>query len=153
MITFCWFFFSSFSIFDKYNLFLYGRLWPLKFLLIMSLSLSFGQPVYVTLLWDESARSVLVVCCFQVCSSGQPSLVISCLNFWDEAWWFLSLMVFGLLSSFLLLFLQSFGRYVLVPFSGVCRNWEPTRNFELRPLLNPRGSPVLIPLAITGYKC
>ena len=30
---------------------------------------------------------------------------------------------------------------------------EPTRNFELRPLLNPRGSPVLIPLAITGYKC
>ena len=29
---------------------------------------------------------------------------------------------------------------------------EPLRNFELRPLLNPRGSPVLIPLAITGYK-
>ena len=26
-------------------------------------------------------------------------------------------------------------------------------NFELRPLLNPRGSPVMIPLAITGYKC
>ena len=26
-------------------------------------------------------------------------------------------------------------------------------NFELRPLLNPQGSPVLIPLAITGYKC
>ena len=25
--------------------------------------------------------------------------------------------------------------------------------FELRPLLNPRGSPVQIPLAITGYKC
>ena len=30
--------------------------------------------------------------------------VISCLNFWDEAWWFLSLRVFGLLSSFLFLF-------------------------------------------------
>ena len=27
------------------------------------------------------------------------SCVISCLNFWDEAWWFLSLRVFGLLSS------------------------------------------------------
>ena len=32
-------------------------------------------------------------------------------------------------------------------------NSEPTRNFELRSLLNPRVSPVLIPLAITGYKC
>ena len=31
-------------------------------------------------------------------------LLISCLNFWDEAWWFLSLRVFGLLSSSLLLF-------------------------------------------------
>ena len=30
---------------------------------------------------------------------------------------------------------------------------EPSRNFELRPLLNPWGSSVLIPLAITGYKC
>ena len=30
---------------------------------------------------------------------------------------------------------------------------EPTWNFEVRPLLNPWGSPVLIPLAITGYKC
>ena len=29
---------------------------------------------------------------------------ISCLNFWDETWWFLSLSVFGLLSSSLLLF-------------------------------------------------
>ena len=28
----------------------------------------------------------------------------SCLNFWDEAWWFLSLRVFGQLSSSLLLF-------------------------------------------------
>ena len=27
---------------------------------------------------------------------------------------------------------------------------EPSGNFELHPLLNPRGSPVLIPLAITG---
>ena len=39
------------------------------------------------------------------------------------------------------------------PSSGVCRTREPSRNFELRLLLNPRGSPVLIPLAITGYKC
>ena len=35
-------------------------------------------------------------------------------------------------------------------FSGVCRTREPSRNFELRPLLSPRGSPVLIPLGITG---
>ena len=77
----------------------------------------------------------------------------SCLNFWDEAWWFISLRVFGLLSSSLLLFPQRFGRYLLRPSSGVCRTREPSRNFELRPLLNPRGSPVRIPLAITGYKC
>ena len=37
--------------------------------------------------------------------------------------------------------------------SGICRTQEPSRNFELRPLLNPRGSSVLIPLAITRYKC
>ena len=36
---------------------------------------------------------------------------------------------------------------------GVCRTREPSRNFELRPLLNPRGSPFLIPFAIIGYKC
>ena len=64
-----------------------------------------------------------------------------------------SLRVFGLLFSSLLLFPQRFGRYVLRPSFGVCRTREPSRNFELRPLLNPRGSPVLIPLAITGYKC
>ena len=61
----------------------------------------------------------------------------SCLNFWDEAWWFLSLRVFGLISSSLLLFPQRFGQYVLRLFSGVCRTLEPSRNFELRPLLNP----------------
>ena len=71
----------------------------------------------------------------------------SCLNFWDEAYWFLSLRVFGLLSSSL--FPQHFSRYVLRPSSGVCRTREPS----LCPLLNPRGSPVLITLAITGYKC
>ena len=38
---------------------------------------------------------------------------ISCQNFWDKACWFLSLRVFGLLSSSLLLFPQRFGRYVL----------------------------------------
>ena len=77
---------------------------------------------------------------------------ICCLNFWDEACWFLSLRVLGLLSSSLLLFPQRFGRYVLRPSSSVCRTREPSRNFELRPLLKPRGSPVLIPLAITGDK-
>ena len=53
---------------------------------------------------------------------------------------------------FIFLFPQRFGRYVLRPSSGVCRTREPTQNFELRPLSNPRGSPVPIPLTITGYK-
>ena len=65
---------------------------------------------------------------------------------------FLSLRVFGQLSSSLLLFPQRFGRYVLRPSSSVRRTLEPSRNFELRPLY-VRGSPVLIPSAITGYKC
>ena len=65
---------------------------------------------------------------------------------------FLSLRVFRLLSSSLSLFPQRFGWYVLRPSSGVCWTREPAWNFELRPLLNPQGSPVLIPLAITGYK-
>ena len=39
---------------------------------------------------------------------------------------FLSLRVFRLLSSSLLLFPQRFGRYVLRPSSGVCRTQEPT---------------------------
>ena len=61
----------------------------------------------------------------------------SCLSFWDKPQWFLSLRVFGLLSSSLLLFPQHFGWYVLQPSSGVCRTREPTRNFKLHPLLNP----------------
>ena len=64
-----------------------------------------------------------------------------------------SLRVFRLLSSSLLLFPQHFSQYILRPSSGVCQTLEPSRNFELRPLLNPRESPVPIPLAITGYKC
>ena len=37
--------------------------------------------------------------------------------------------------------------------SGLLQVFVELGNFELRPLLNPRVSPVLIPLAITGYKC
>ena len=37
----------------------------------------------------------------------------------------------------LLLFPQRVGRYAFRPSSHVCRTQEPTRNFELRPLLNP----------------
>ena len=66
---------------------------------------------------------------------------------------FLSLRVFELLSSSLLLFPQRFGQYVLQPSSGVCRTREPTRNFEPRPLLNPLGSPVLIPGTSVKYYC
>ena len=65
----------------------------------------------------------------------------------------LSLRVFRILSSSLLLFPQRFGRYVLQPSSGVCRTREPIQNFKLCLLLNPQESPVLISLAITGYKC
>ena len=58
---------------------------------------------------------------------------------------FLSLRVFRLLSSSLLLFPQHFGRYVLQPSSGICQTLELSQNFKLRPLLNPRGSPILSP--------
>ena len=37
---------------------------------------------------------------------------ISCLNFWDEAWWVLSLRVFGLLSSSLLTIKQKFRQVI-----------------------------------------
>ena len=67
----------------------------------------------------------------------QLPATISCLNFWDEVWWFLSLRVFGLLSSSLLLFQQHFDWYVLQPSSGVCWTREPSQNFKLRPLFNP----------------
>ena len=65
----------------------------------------------------------------------------------------LSLSVFGVFSSSLLLFPQRFGRHVLRPSSVVCRTREPSRNFEQGPLLKPRESHVLSPLAITGNKC
>ena len=85
--------------------------------------------------------------------------ILSYPNFFDKVFLYiyitinflLSLRVFGLLSSSLL-FPQCFGRYVLRPSSGACQTREPSQNFELHPLLNPRRLPVLIPLAITGYK-
>ena len=40
---------------------------------------------------------------------GDCHTYICCLNFWDAAWWFLSLRVFKLLSSSLLLFPLHFG--------------------------------------------
>ena len=52
---------------------------------------------------------------------------------------FLSLRVFELLPSSLLLFPQRFDRYVTWPSSGVCRTQETSWNFELCPLLNPVG--------------
>ena len=55
---------------------------------------------------------------------------ISCLNFWDEARWFLSLRVFGLLSLSLLLFPQCFGRYVLRVFVEL-GNLHGTSNYVL----------------------
>ena len=37
---------------------------------------------------------------------------LSCLNFWEETWWFLLVRIFGLLSSSLWLLPQHFSRYV-----------------------------------------
>ena len=60
-----------------------------------------------------------------------------CLNFWDEAWSFSSLRVFGQLSSSSLSCSLRFGRCVLRPSSCVsCRTLEPTQNFEPNPLFN-----------------
>ena len=51
------------------------------------------------------------------------------------------------------IFIFIFSRYALRPSSGVsCRYQQPTRNFELRPLFNPRWSLALIPLTIIVYK-
>ena len=48
---------------------------------------------------------------------------------------------------------QRFGEYILHSSSGVCQTQKPPQNFEPPPLFNPRGSLVLIPLTINGYKC
>ena len=109
----------------------------------------------------EGGRECVCVCVWEREREGwgrvSRKFVLSTLleyDGYDYIYIFLSLRVFGLLSSslLLLLFPLHFGRYVLWPSSGVCRTQEPTWNFELCPLLNPRGSSVLIPLAITGYK-
>ena len=61
-------------------------------------------------------------------------------------------MVFGLMSSSLLLYLQRFRRCVPRSSSGVsCRTQKSKRNFEPHPLFNLRRSFALIPLTITGY--
>ena len=61
---------------------------------------------------------------------GEKCLKTSCLNFWDEARWVLSLRVFRLLSSSLLLFLQRFGRYVLRSNSGTFMELRTTSFIE-----------------------
>ena len=68
-----------------------------------------------------------------------PSIIIQ--NFWEEAWWFLSLRVLGLLSS------SFYFHNISADISpGLLSN---SGTFKLHPLLNPQGLPVLIPLAIT----
>ena len=66
-------------------------------------------------------------------------LFFSHLNFWDEAWWFLSLRVFGLLSSSLLLFPQRFSQYVLQPFSDVCRTRETFTELQTTSFIESTG--------------
>ena len=106
----------------------------------------------------KTQNFIFVMLIFHKNPTNQPLVIAIVENllwvFISEVMFFLlSLRVFGLLFSCLLLFPQRFGRYVLRHSSGVCQTREPSQNFELRPLLNPRGSSVLIPLAITGYKC
>ena len=60
---------------------------------------------------------------------------------------------FPTLVFILMIFPQRFSQYVRKPLSGVCRTQELTWNFELRHLLNPWASLVLIPLDTPGYKC
>ena len=69
----------------------------------------------------------------------------------DSNWRFSSLVSWKTNRIFYAIFPQRFGRYILRPSSGVELLNSGTYT-ELRPLLNPRGSPVLIPLAISGYK-
>ena len=54
---------------------------------------------------------------------------------------FLSLKIFRLVSSSLLLYSQHFSQYVFPPSSGVsCQTREPTQNLELNPLFNCSNS-------------
>ena len=55
------------------------------------------------------------------CISLELFVLTAILEYIDIFSWFLSLRVFGLLSSSLLLFPQRFSRYILWPSSGVCR--------------------------------
>ena len=59
---------------------------------------------------------------------------------------FLSLKVF-LTIVFILIFISTMFQPICPPSSSVCRTWEPTQNFKLRPLLNPPRSPVLSSLS------
>ena len=76
----------------------------------------------------------------------RPSSGVCCLNFWDEAWWFLSLGAFGLLSSSLLLFPQRFGRYVPRPSLSVCclNFWEENGWFLSLRIFRPFSSSLLL---------
>ena len=69
----------------------------------------------------------------------RPSSGVCCLNFWDEACWFLSLRFFRLLSSSLLLFPQRFGWYVLRPSSGVCRTLRTFTELQTTSFIETRG--------------
>ena len=60
------------------------------------------------------------------CSSYRKGSLRVTLDYGRQLYLFLSLRVFGLLSSSLLLLPQRFGRYVLRPSSGVWRTREPS---------------------------
>ena len=104
-----------------------------SFLWYFSVAMASGEPadrrwfpIQVTCPTQRSRNtsimvSMLGIFAFQGFLYSWRSHPYNCLNFWDEAWWFLLLRVFGLLSSSSLLFQQRFGRYILRPSSGVCR--------------------------------
>ena len=80
---------------------------------------------------------------------GQPySIPITVGNLWPVEFSFFFIIIGFQTIVFIFIVIST-----IVISSGVCRTREPSRNFELRPLSNLRGSPVLIPLAITRLKC
>ena len=73
--------------------------------------------------------------------------ITSCLNFWDKAWWFRTVV-------FIFIVIFTTFRPLCPPtnFRFFCRTKEPTWNFEPPPFFNLRGPLAQIPSTITRYK-
>ena len=92
-------------------------------------TLYLGTSIYLSIYLSISLRGFHISTIWSSTDNKSPQLsktdlhiFARCLNFWNEAWWFLSSRVFGLLPSSLLLFHLRFVRYVLI--AGEYRNIE-----------------------------